>query len=196
MKPPAGRDRRQRGAHRQRRIRYIDETLQKWLLVGLVVLEAGLVGGLAWLMRRQLNQTIEENLYRVHLAEAGSLLEQLLHQALPLLGIFLLANALALVLVHFVWRRYLNAMLRLFMALVGKTRRLDFSLDPHRTRYRYGLLTLTETQRAKERHRLAAIREQMGQLEAELSAAADPRTVQRIRQALDGLEPLLPSRTR
>lgn len=189
MRPPPGRDRRQRGVHRQRKTRYVDETLQKWLLVGLVALEAGLVGGLAWLMRWQLNQTIEQNLYRVHQADAGSLLGQLLHQAVPLVGLFLLANALALVLVHLVWRRYLNAMLRRFMALIGKTRRLDFSLDPSKTHYRYGLLTLTEAQRTKERHRLVSIREQMDRLEAEVSAGSD---LQRIRNVLDAVGELLP----
>ena len=189
MRPPPGRERRQRGVHRQRKTRYVDETLQKWLLVGLVALEAGLVGGLAWLMRWQLNQTIEQNLYRVHQADAGSLLGQLLHQAVPLVGLFLLANALALVLVHLVWRRYLHAMLRRFMTLIGKTRRLDFSLDPSKTRYRYGLLTLTEAQRTKERHRLVSIREQMDRLEAEVSAGID---LQRIRNALDAVGELLP----
>lgn len=192
MKPPPGRDHHLRRVHRRRKILYIDKALQKWLLVGLVALEVGLAGGLAWLMRWQLNQTIEKNLYRVHQAEAGPLLGQLLHEAWLPLGIFLIVNALALLAAHLIWRSYLNVMLRRFMALVGKTRRLDFSLDPNRTRYRYGLLTLTETLRTKERHRLAAIREQMSRLEAEVSDFGDP---QRIRNALDSLDELLPPKT-
>jgi hypothetical protein len=56
-------------AHHRRKIHFVDETLQKFLLIGLVLLETGLAAGLTWLMFSRLNQIIEDNLYRVHLAD-------------------------------------------------------------------------------------------------------------------------------
>jgi len=177
-----------RGRHR-RRIRYIDVSIQKWLLVGLVVIEIGFVVGMAWLMYRHLNQTIEYNLYRAHLAAAAPLLDQLLHAAWPLLGMYLVANALVLLLAHVIWRGYLNSLLSRFMALIDKTGRLDFSADAKASPDSHELLMLTGTQRTRERQRLAAIREQMMKLDSEVSASANP---QRVRDALDSLEELLP----
>jgi hypothetical protein len=179
--------------HYQRRTRYVDETVQKWLIVCLVLLEIGLVTGLSWLLYLHLNQAIEENLYRVHLAKAAPLLNQLLHAAWPLLGMFLFVNALVLLFVYMAWRQYMNVMLRQFMMLIGKTQQLDFSPDSKQTSYRFELLLLTEAQRAQERQRLTAIREQVSRLGAEVSAANNPQNVQ---DALRELETWLPTRTR
>jgi len=175
-----------------RRIRYIDKTFQKWLILWLVLLEIELMAGLSWLLYLQLNRIIEDNLYRVHLANATPLLSQLLHTALPLLGMFLFVNALVLLFVYMFWRHYLNVMMRQFVILIGKTRRLDFSPDSVQTLRRHKLLRLTETQRAQERQRLLAIREQVSKLEVQVSASGNP---QDIRDALHRLENLLPSRT-
>jgi len=79
-----------------RKIRYIDETLQKLLLIGLVLLEAALAAGLAWMMYQHLNQIIEDNLYRVHLADDVPMLTQLMHEEFILLGLFFAVNLIAL----------------------------------------------------------------------------------------------------
>lgn len=176
-----------RAARHRRHIHYVDKTLQKWLLVGLVILEAGLVVAMVWLMHWRLSRVIEENLYRVHLAKAAPLLNQLMLEAPLLLGIFMLANAIALLLADGIWRGYINSLLRDFMTLVGKTGRLDFSADP-RVGGRHRLLDLAATHRVRERNRLAAIREQMARLDAELSGANDPRS---LRELLSGLRELV-----
>ena len=75
------------------------------------------------------------------------------------------------------------------MALIDKTGRLDFSADAKASPDSHELLMLTGTQRTRERQRLAAIREQMMKLDSEVSASANP---QRVRDALDSLEELLP----
>lgn len=176
----------QRAAHR-RKIHYVDKTLQKWLLAALVILEAGLVAAMVWMMHWRLSQIIEENLYRVHLAKAAPLLNQLMQETPLLLGIFILANVIALLVADGIWRGTINSLLRSFMALVGKTGRLDFSADPE-TSGRHRLLELAGTQRARERLRLAVIREQTAGLDAELSGAGDPR---RLRELLNGLNKLV-----
>ena len=174
-------------AHRpphRRKIHYVDETLQKFLLIGLVMLEAGLAAGLAWLMFRHLNQIIDDNLYRVHLADAVPIINQLTHAASILLGLFCAVNLVALAVVDLLWRRHVDSILRHFMRLVGKTRALDFTIDPT-TGNRHLLLNLAETQREQDRTRLTKIRQQL----ALMPGASDSR---RVYAVLDSVDQLLP----
>lgn len=177
----------QRVAAHRRKMHYVDKTLQKWMLVALVIIEAGLVAGMVWLMHWRLSQIIEETLYRVHLAKAVPILQQLMQEATLLLGIFMLANLIALLVADGIWRGYVNSLLRIFMSLVGKTGRLDFSGDPEMNG-RHRLLDLLGTQRVRERRRLAAIREHIAGLDAELSGAGNPR---RLLELLNGLNKLV-----
>lgn len=177
----------QRAAAHRRHIHYVDKTLQKWLLVALVGLEAGLVAGMVWMLHWRLGQVIENNLFRVHLAEDQSLFFGLMREAPLILSVFLIANVLALLLADGIWRRQVNSLLRSFMSLVGKSGRLDFSADAQ-PNGRHRLLELAQDQRARERSRLASIREHLAQLDAELSGAGDPR---RLRESLDSLNRLL-----
>ncbi len=174
-------------AHHRRKSHYVDETLQKFLLVGLVVLEAGLAGMLAWMMFWRLNQIIEENLYRVHLADAGPILIPLMQEALILLGIFSAVNLIALVLVDFIWRRYVYSILRLFMQLMGKTSRLDFTSDPE-IRHQHQILELAETQREQDRNRLIEIRTQLSRI----NPVTTTNDVQDVSDVLESLDELLP----
>lgn len=165
----------------------MDKTLQKWLLLALVILEAGLVAGMVWLLHGRLIQIIEDDLYRVHLAKAAPMLNEFMQAAPVLLGAFVLANVIVLLVAEGIWGGYVNSLLRSFMTLVGKTGRLDCSADPQMSG-RHRLLDLAATQRARERLRLAAIREQTAKLDAEISGASDPR---KLRQLLDGLNKLV-----
>lgn len=173
--------------HHRRKIHYVDETLQKFLLIGLVLLEAGLAAGLTWIMFSRLNQIIEDSLYRVHLGDGVPILAQLTHEALILLGIFSVANLIALLLVDFVWRRYINSILRLFMQLMGKTSQLDFTDDPEMSD-RHQVLDLAETQRDQDRIRLTAIRDQLSHLEPAMLA----NEAHAMHEALKALNELLP----
>lgn len=175
-------------SHHRRKIRYVDETIQKFLLIGLVFLETGLAAGLAWMMFRHLNQIIEDNLYRIHLANTAPILPQLMHQAIILLGIFTVSNLVALVLVDFIWRRYIYSILGLFKQLMEKTYNLDFTDDPE-INSRHQVLDLAETQRNQDRIRLTAIREQLSRLETAKMATNDTQTVREVLIALDELLP-------
>lgn len=179
--PPAA------SACHQRKIHYVDAALQKWLLVALVMLETGLVGASVWLLRRHLNAVIEDNLYRMHVAAAAPMMTQLMHEAFLVLGLFVIVNVIALLVAHGIWHRYVYSVLRDFMALVGKTARLDFSPDPDSDR-RHEVLALAGTWRARERARLAAIREHLTRLDAGVSGGSPPQSV---RNTLDGLNELL-----
>lgn len=179
---PVPRDERSR-----RSLHYVDQRIQKWMLVALVVLEvtlaAAAVGALNW----HLADIIEENLYRVHLGGAEPLFDQLLRGALKILGAFILINLIALLAADVIWRRHVRSVVHDFMALVGKTGELDFSSDPE-TAHAHEVIVLARSWRARERDRLAAIRGQLARLDGGLSARIDPRIV---RQLLDRLHELL-----
>lgn len=175
-------------ARHARRIHYVDERIQKWLLVALVIMEAALAGAAVGVLNWHLTGVIEENLYRVHLAEAQPLFDQLLQGALKVLGMFILINGVALLAADAIWRHYVSSVVHDLMALIGRTGELDFSPDPE-TAHGHEVLALARTWRARERARLAAIREQLVRLEREVSARSDPRG---IRAPLDLLDELLP----
>jgi len=171
----------------QRRIHYVDESIQKGLLVGLVLLEMALVAGLAWLMYRHLSAVVEDNLYIIHMAEAKPLDTELLHAALRLCGLFVVVNVAALILVDVLWRRYVDSILGAFGQLMGKTAQLDFSADPALQK-RHQLLDLTEQQRNQDRARLTSIRSGVVQLVA-AQQVGDATAVQ---QALTALDEVIP----
>lgn len=174
----------------RRKIHYVDESLQKFLLVGLVLMEVMLAAGLSWLMWRHLNQIVEANLYRVHLADAVPILTQLAQEALFLLGMFFLVNLIALLLVDLVWRRYVGSILGSFMQLVKKTTALDYSADPDIAQ-RHQVLYLTERHREQTRQTLASFRARLSALP---SALKQPDNTQAVAQILLELQQLLPKR--
>jgi hypothetical protein len=156
--------------------------------VTLALLEASLVGGSVWLMHGRLQQAIENSLYRGHFDNAPPLLDQLLHEALPLLGIFVVVNLIVVLLVELAWRRKVRSLLRDFMLLIGKTRALDFSPDPP-THSGHDLLDLAVQYRQAERGRLASILAGIKRLDN--TARAAPPDPGQVRQALDALQALV-----
>jgi hypothetical protein len=169
------------GRHR-RKLRYVDEALQKFLLIGLVALESGLAAGLAWMMYRRLDRIVQDNLFRVHLADAGPVLGQLVHEAIILLAVFAVANLLVVLLVEIVWRRHVHSITRLFGRLMDKTARLDFTADPE-IGDAHQVVHLAASQRAQDRTRLAEIRRQLSRLDHEAAGVQD------VLNALDRLMP-------
>jgi len=144
----------------RRKTHYIDESLQKLLLAGLVLLETGLALVLTWLMWRHLHHIIDDNLYRVHLTHTMPILPQLIQEALFLLGIFFITNLAALLLVDLIWRHHIHTILLAFRNLMSKTAALDFSTDPEHLRHHH-ILDYARAQRAKDRQRLTEFRERL-----------------------------------
>lgn len=174
-------------ARRVRRIHYVDVHIQKWLLVALVVLEVILAGAAVAVLAWHLSGVVEENLYRVHLAEAEPMLGQLTLAAVNVLVVFVAVNVAAVLAADAIWRYYVNSVVHDFMVMVGKTGELDFSPDPEATRHE--VLALAAAWRARERTRLDAIRVQAGRLDAGVFAANDPGSVHDALNRLDGLLP-------
>lgn len=119
MSPPPS------NANRRRRLRIVDDMLQKWLLVALVVMESVLVTAAIWFLYRELDAAVDENLYRVHFTGSVDMLSLLVREGLPVLGALLLANLGALLVADRIWVCYVNNILGHLGALVGASGRLD-----------------------------------------------------------------------
>lgn len=112
-------------ANRRRRLRIVDDVLQKWLLVALVVMESALVTAAIWFLYRALDAAVDENLYRVHFTGSVDMLTLLVREGLPVIGVLLLANLGALLVADRIWVCYVNNILAHLGALVGASAKLD-----------------------------------------------------------------------
>jgi len=173
----------------RRKAHYVDHVIQGSLLAALITLEILLVTASTWVMYRQLDSMIEENLYRVHLPEQAPMFLQLLQEASGILGMFVLINLLALGLAETIWSRYENAILADFMSLIAKTQALDFSSDEGLPQ-RHEVVTLTQAWRSGERQQLLALRAQLQALEDLVAKRSSP---QELRLTIETMQRLLPS---
>ncbi len=170
----------------RRRIHYVDEAIQKWMLAALVTIETTLSGAAVWLMHWRLSEVIEQNLYRVHVSVSVPLLSQLLQETYLLLAMFLMINLILLLAAQAIWARYVDCVLLDFSALIDRTRQLDFTSDPQAVRHE--VVDLAKSWRARERERLAGVRQQMSGLAALVAAGGDAGqardTIGRLRRLL------------
>lgn len=173
-------------AHR-RRLLYVDSSIQRSLLLALVVLEVALVATSIWLLHWRLVHFIDDSMYRMHAAHEGLTLMRLAQEGFPVLVLFVVVNLLALTLVAGLWSARENLVLRDFIKLMEKTRELDFSGDPE-PRRQHEVLKLATAWRALERARFAALREQLANLE---DAEPNEESLQDLRVALARLNQLL-----
>mgnify|MGYP000179711762 CR=1 FL=1 len=112
-----------------RRIRYIDESIQLWLLVALVTMEIVLVVSSLTILHFRLDAVIEDSLYRVHLAAQPPMLQLLVTATLHVLGWTLLWNIVALVAADHIWVRHIRAITIPFQALVTRMAALEFDQE-------------------------------------------------------------------
>lgn len=171
----------------KRRIVYIDEQVQKRLLVALVALEILLVAGALWMLYLQLNGVVEANLYRVHLSEKTRIYPLLLKTALFGLSGLVVINIAALWMANHVWARHVNAILEPLNLLVTRSREMDFSADAP-TEISHEVVTLGLRWRERERQRLARLRDEIAKLD---SHAGD---TERTRASLEAIRALLPDK--
>lgn len=110
----------------RRRIIYVDHVLQKWLLVAMVVLETLLTAAAIYGLYLVLSDIIDDNLYRVHLADADSMLQRLLFEGALILGATGVVNLSAIIAADRIWAWYVRTILRGLDAIMYAAHKLDF----------------------------------------------------------------------
>lgn len=160
------------GARYSRKIRYIDERIQFWLLAALVVMEIVLVASSLTILHYRLDAVIEENLYRVHLSAQPPMIHLLVTATLHVLGWTLFWNVVALLLADWIWTRHVRAITTPFYALMKRMAALRFDLedgmsDLHR------VAILAKSWYFTEKFRLSELRNTLRELAALSDLAAE-----------------------
>jgi hypothetical protein len=172
----------------RRHIFYVDRSIQRPFIAGLVLVEVALVVIAIAVAYWRLNVVIDESLYRVHVTEFGPVWMRLAKEAAWILGAFAAINMLVLVIVESIGSRLERLVLEELGQLIRKTEQLDFSVDGG-ARETHDVLNLAVTWREKERARFAAVRRQMSDLNAAFEDAAPSTT--RIKAAIESIKNLI-----
>lgn len=158
----------------RRRIRLVDDVLQKWMLVALVVMEAVVVALAIWALYRALGAIVDANMYRIHFADGDSMWPQLVSEGMRVLGGMLLINVAALIIADRIWAYYVYGILRHLGRLMDATGNLDFS-DHHPIFFHHAVLDQAFSWRRMEAAHLGSVRARVGLLPAQLPAPAQER---------------------
>jgi hypothetical protein len=172
----------------RRHIFYVDRSIQRPFIVGLVLVEVVLVVVAIAVAYWRLNVVIDESLYRVHVMEFGPVWMRLAKEAAWILGTFAAINILVLVVAESFSSRFEKLVLEDFGRLTRKTEQLNFSADSGNL-MTHDVLKLALTWREKERTRFVAVRRQMGELNAALLDAVQSKA--RIKSAIDSVKNLI-----
>lgn len=158
----------------RRRVRLVDDMLQKYLLVALVVMETLAVAIAIWALYQALGEIVDENTYRIHFSGAPSILSQLLGEGLRVLGAMLLLNVLALIAADRIWAWYVRRVVSKLDQLMAASSRLDFS-GQEAIPFHHAVLDQAVAWRQTELRRLAGLRAGLRGLPAQLPASGEQR---------------------
>lgn len=174
----------------KRRILFVDNKVQKGLLIALVTLEVLLITSTLWMLYLQMGEVVDANLYRVHFSGKPNIYPLLLKTALfGVIGLIAI-NVLMLWIAAWVWGRHVDSILKPFRLLIGKVEALDFSEDasiaiPHE------VVDLALAWRHSKRQTLLRLRQEIARLD-EHADMSDTGVRARTSATLDTIRELLP----
>lgn len=180
----------QAGKSHQRKIHYIDDVLQKWMLIALVALETFLLTIADAVLYVRLDNIVEESLYRIHFAGQPSMFSVLLTEALLILGGLIAVNLTALFAADRIWSHYVRGILLSLRDLLSRTRDLDLRADGD-VPQRHKVLAQALFWRLVERERHLALNKSLSIIEN--LAASNSTSDMAFRASLLALREHLPS---
>lgn len=148
----------------KRRIIYVDDQIQKGLLIALVTLEVLLIASTLWILYVQMSEVVDANLYRIHFSQKPNIYPLLLKTIMfGLIGL-ITVNVLMLWVVGWVWARHVDSILIPFRRLVSKVEALDFREDepisiPHK------VVELALAWRQSKRQHMLKLRQEISSLD-------------------------------
>lgn len=175
----------------KRRIVYVDEKVQKGLLVALVTLEILLVVGTLWVLYVQMGEVVDASLYRVHFSSQPNIYPLLLKTVLIGAGALVAVNVIVLWIATWVWTRYVDSIVRPFRELVAKVEALDFSEDQAQDAL-HEVVDLALAWRHSKRRILHKLRAEIAKLD-ELEDLSDAGARAHARASLEAIRELLPN---
>ncbi|MEH6811413.1 MAG: hypothetical protein V7677_02680 [Motiliproteus sp.] len=180
----------------QRRIVFIDTSLQGRLLAALILLETSMLIAALIYLYLKFNGIIEANLFTIHFSSRADLLPQFFEQMIRVILIMSLTNTVALMVAHHLWGSQIKSTmsafvhrLRRFQAL--NFRRHDAEKQPHK------VLVLLHQWQQLEIDRMNQFKSRIKELADFDSASDDPQALrlqlQQCKELLQ-LKPLSKSR--
>lgn len=158
----------------RRRVRLVDDELQKSLLVALVLMETAAVALAIWMLYQALGRIVDENTYRVHFSGGPSISAQLFIEGLRVLGAMLALNLLALFAADRIWAWYVVRIVDQLDRLMEASSALDFRPQAP-CACQHSVLERAVDWRAAELRRLRQLREDVRRLPEQLPADAAGR---------------------
>lgn len=157
-----------------RRIHYLDNSIQKWLLVALVTMEVMLIVVAMWMLNKALSDVIDQQMYQVHLSDKQSVFSHLLNEGMKILGVVFLVNLLALLVADRIWAYWVSGIFHNLMALINASLHLDFS-DKSQISCNHDVLVHAMAWREAEFSRIEGLRHDIHALPFALPASAKER---------------------
>lgn len=150
----------------QRNVTYIDQALQKWLLVALVALEVLILLGAGAILYFRLDAAVEDSLYRVHLASQPSMLSVLLKESVQIVVGLIAVNLIALLVADRIWARHVRGILGALRIILQSVQDLDLREETvSEISPRHEILVVGLEWHRTERKRHLALRKSIAALE-------------------------------
>ncbi|HZW12599.1 MAG TPA: hypothetical protein VFF81_05325 [Noviherbaspirillum sp.] len=109
----------------RRQIHYVDHTLQKWLLVAMVILETLLTGYAIWGLYGVLGDIVDDNLYRIHQSDENEMLSRFIIEGAKVLIATGVVNLSALIIADRIWAVYVHKIVDGLDKIMLAAQRLD-----------------------------------------------------------------------
>ncbi len=174
----------------KRRIVYVDDKVQKGLLIALVTIEVLLIAATLWVLYWQMGKVVDANLYRVHFSSWPDIYPLLLKTGLIGVGALVAVNVIVLWIAARVWVRHVDSIVRPFSELVAKVEALDFSDDQAQDAL-HEVVDLALKWRHSKRQIFRKLRAEIAKLD-ELGDLSDIEEQRRARATLESIRDQLP----
>ena len=110
----------------KRHIHHINPQLQNRLIISFVIFELLLISATIFILYLDMNQVIEDSMFRIHIQEAPNIIFFGL-RLLQASAILLIVNFIIASFIVWFWRRYVNRIIDPLESIIDSNARLDFS---------------------------------------------------------------------
>jgi hypothetical protein len=104
-----------------------DKNTQGKLLISLIALESILVITAIYFLYIKFNAAIESHMYRIHNTNTDMLMPEIFEQLAMVIGVFIIANIISLMIAHIIWTKSVNNIILIFLNRLDAIKSLNFS---------------------------------------------------------------------
>ena len=135
---------------------FINFGLQNRLIISLIVLELVLISVSVFVVYLDMNQIIEDNMFRIHIKNTLSV-EYFAGRVLQVMFVLLLVNILLASFIVWRWRLYVNSIVMPLQATVSSIHKLDFTLTAEKP-VRHDAVIIADQWLHREKDRFTEVR--------------------------------------